>query len=332
MCLSLAVLAVAPGSVSAQEAVEDEEEEAPPDEEAGAPEQAPASPEDARLEEARVLFERGLALVDEERWAEALEYFRRSRALVERPSSVYNAAVALYHLGRYQEASSAFDDYLALTTREEDGERYLEAERYLEEMQRNLGRLTLTVTPPDAEIAVDGAPVPGEGPRRVLHLDPGSRNITISAEGYQTRRLSLSVLEGQVHERSVVLRESSATTLGVRADVTNATIRVDGAVVGRGEVDLPVEPGTHEVEIEAEGYEDYSEEVEVEFGAIHRVDAALRPVGEERSFLSSPWPWIIGGVLIVAAAVTIGVVVSQQSDPLADYNGSTGVVIEGLSW
>ena len=61
--------------------------------------------DDARLEEARVLFERGLALTDEERWAEALEYFRRSRAISERPSGVYNAAVALYHLGRY----SAFE-------------------------------------------------------------------------------------------------------------------------------------------------------------------------------------------------------------------------------
>jgi tetratricopeptide (TPR) repeat protein len=324
----LAVLAGAPGVVNAQEAEESADEEAP--EEAPPQEEAPGDP---RLEEARVLFERGLALVDEERWAEALEYFRRSRALAERPSSIYNAAVALYHLGRYREAVVAFDDYLALTTREEDGQRYAEAERYLEQMQRNLGRLTLTVTPPDAEIAVDGAPVSGEGEHRVLHLDPGSRNITISAEGYQTRRISLSVLEGQVHERSIALRESSDTILGIRADVDEATIYVDGVAVGRGSVELPVEPGSHDVEIEADGYHDYGEEVEVEFGALHRVDAALRPVDEERSFFSSPWPWIIGGVLVLAAAaVTIGIVVSQQSDPLQDYNGTTGVVIEGLSW
>ena len=247
--------------------------------------------DDARLEEARVLFERGLSLTDEERWAEALEYFRRSRAIAERPSGVYNAAVALYHLGRYQEALTAFEDYLNLTTEAEDGERYGEAQRYLEEMQRNLGRLTLTVTPADAEVAVDGAPVPGEGARRELHLDPGSRNVTISADGYHTRRLSLSVLEGQVHERSVVLPVRAQTLLGIRTDVDEARIHVDGLEVGVGSVELQVEPGSHEIEIEAEGYEGYAEDVDVEFGEQHRVEAALRPIGEETSWLASPWPW-----------------------------------------
>jgi tetratricopeptide (TPR) repeat protein len=287
---------------------------------------------DASLEEARVLFERGLALTDQERWAEALEYFRRSRAIAERPSSAYNAAVALYHLGRYQEAVRAFEDYLRLTTREEDGERYQEAERYLDEMRQNLGRLTLTVSPPDAEVSVDGVPIPGETARRVLHLDPGRRNITIAAEGHQTRRLSLSVLEGQVHERSVVLRTHAETILGIRANVAAATISVDGVAVGTGSVELPVEPGDHDVDIHAEGYESYFERVGVEFGALHRVNAALRPVNEERSWLASPWPWIAAGVIVIAAAVSIAVVVSQQGDPLEDYDGTTGVVIEGLSF
>lgn len=293
---------------------------------------AQGATDDARLEEARVLFQRGLALSDDARWAEALEYFRRSRAIVERPSSAYNAAVALYHLGHYNEARQAFQDYLGLTTAEEDAERYAEAQRYLEQLRENLGRLTLTVTPSGAEVAVDGVPVAGQGPERELLLNPGARTITISAEGYRMRRLSLSVLEGQVHERSVVLLARMPTILDIRAGVDAAEIRVDGEQVGVGAVELPVEEGSHEVEIRADGYEPFEERVDVEFGSRHRVEAALRPIGEERSWLASPWPWVIAGVIVAAAVgIIIGVAVSQP-DPLQGYDGTTGVVIEGLSF
>ena len=46
--------------------------------------------------EARTLFEDGVRMSRDERWAEALDRFRRSRALVPRPSTLFN--IALYAL------------------------------------------------------------------------------------------------------------------------------------------------------------------------------------------------------------------------------------------
>ena len=299
--------------------------------EAGERPDAPQAQEDARAREARGLFERGISLSDEERWSEALEYFRRSRALLERASSAFNMAVALFRLGRYQEAVQAFDDYLGLTSADEDGARYQEAQRYLRDMRANLGRLVLTVVPPEASVYVDGVPASGEGGHRELHLDPGSRNITISLDGYRARRLNLPVLEGQVHERSIVLEAlpGGDTVLGVQADVADAVIEVDGARVGVGSAELPVEPGSHRIEIFVDGSSRYSEEVELEEGVFHRVDASVMD-DRDTTFFGSPWPWIVGGVLVAAAVLSVALVVTRQNDPLEDYNGTTGVVLEGL--
>lgn len=319
------------GAAEAQDGDSEDQAEPPPGAATDPEDVAPAVPEDARGREARVLFERGIALTDEQRWSEALEYFRRSRSILERGSSAYNMAVALFRLGRYQEAVRAFDDYLGLTTLEEDGDRYLEAQRYLREMRANLGRLKLTVEPPGALVDVDGAPIPGSGEERELLLDPGSRNITISLDGYQTRRLSLPVLEGQVHERSIVLEALPAgdTVLGVHADVEDARIEVDGVEVGVGDAQLPVAPGSHRIEIFVDGDSRYDEEVELEAGGLLRVDASVAG-DRDRSFFASPWPWVIVGVLVAAAVVSIAIVAAQESDPLEDYNGTTGVVLEGL--
>ena len=60
---------------------------------------------DPTTEEARRLFAEGIEFVEQERWAEAEERFRR--VLVLRGSQVvaYNLASALEHLGRFVEAA-----------------------------------------------------------------------------------------------------------------------------------------------------------------------------------------------------------------------------------
>ena len=64
--------------------------------------------------EAQALFRRGLELGEENRWADALEHFRRSLARVARPSTLFNIGVALGRLGRYGEAH-----YIAVSARDE---------------------------------------------------------------------------------------------------------------------------------------------------------------------------------------------------------------------
>lgn len=88
-----------------------------------------------------------------ERWAEALEEFRRSRALVARTSAAANIASCLVRLGRAIEAVAAFDDYFRLVTDPvAEGSRFVEAQQQLAVTRATIATAVIAVTPADATI------------------------------------------------------------------------------------------------------------------------------------------------------------------------------------
>src|SRR5687768_14651282 len=79
------------------------------------------------LEQARKAFEEGIGLAAQERWFDAAAAFRRSRAHMERPSTLFNLASVLFRLGAYVEADQALRDYFTIAAA--DDKQRTEAER-----------------------------------------------------------------------------------------------------------------------------------------------------------------------------------------------------------
>ncbi|MDQ3037753.1 MAG: tetratricopeptide repeat protein [Myxococcota bacterium] len=164
--------------------------------------------------EAQALFRRGVELGEQDRWAEALEDFRRSRALAERPNTVFNIGFALYRLGRYSQAIDVFEEYLALTEGE-TSERRDEVVRLRGEAIASLAEIELEVVPPDARVLVDGEPaVVASGSPRTLRLDPGRHVLRGTAPGYEEGVLSTSVLAGEHGGRTLALTPRGAIPPG----------------------------------------------------------------------------------------------------------------------
>jgi hypothetical protein len=168
---------------------------------------APASAQTDPALEARAEFERGVGLTREERWAEALEAFRRSRSLVERPSTVYNIATTLQRLGRIRDAVDAIDEYLAIADPARDAEQRAQAERLREVLMGSIAAIAIEVAHDDAEISLDGRVVPGTGRERVVRVDPGEHVLTISAPRRRTERIEIALGAGAREERSVTLAQ-----------------------------------------------------------------------------------------------------------------------------
>lgn len=171
---------------------------------------APSSDE-ARALEARTLFEEGVRASREERWAEALDFFRRSRALVPRPSTLFNVAIALDRLGRVRASIAAIDEYLAISDPEADAADRREAMRLRVEAEARLARLVLRVDPRDARVTLDGAPLEGEG-ERATPVDPGDHVIVASAPGRLEQRLELTLRPGAEVERVLALAPAAVET------------------------------------------------------------------------------------------------------------------------
>jgi hypothetical protein len=159
------------------------------------------------------LFYRGVSLSEEARWADALEAFQRSFALVPRPSTQYNLANALFNLGRAVEAEATITSYLASAEASgEPAERIAAAHELAALARQRRVTLRVHVSPEDATLTLDGREVPGAGVREV-RVDPGDHVLRVTMVGYAPVVLRGSYPAGSHAEPELSLTEASPAPL-----------------------------------------------------------------------------------------------------------------------
>ncbi|MFT3921366.1 MAG: PEGA domain-containing protein [Myxococcales bacterium] len=169
----------------------------------------PAQAQSGDAQQAKALFEQGLEASDSERWAEAADYFTRSRALLERPSTVFNLVGALYRLGRYREGLAAAVDYLALSNPVADAAKRKEIESLRENMAKAVGTARIEVAPADANVDLDGEALTPTSEGYTLQLDPGVHGLVARREGYRDLNQSFVLERGASVNLRVQLEPSS---------------------------------------------------------------------------------------------------------------------------
>jgi len=290
----------------------------------------PAAPARAQTttetREARAAFDEGRTASAEERWIDALAAFERSRALVERPSTVFNLAAVLVRLGRAREALAALDDLARIADARRDAAVLAQATELRASATASLRHVRIRVAPPDARLEVDGVPVEAAGEERALELDPGAHGVVASREGHAEARYELPV---GVEVLEIVL-EPLPATLEVRSNAPAATVRIDGEVRGTGSARAELAPGAHTVALEAEGFLPFEREVRLGPGESTTLDAALEPVPPAEDIASSPlfWGLAAGGVaVVVGVAIGVAFATAGEGPP---YGGTSNVVLAPL--
>jgi tetratricopeptide (TPR) repeat protein len=258
---------------------------------------APVGAQDS-ASEARDLFIQGVKLADQQHWAEAVQHFRKSRALMDRDSTVFNLAVALFRLGRYREAVEAFEDFLDMTDGQAQAPARQEAKSFLRQAKGSMATLVLEVSPSHATVSVDGEAMEGEGARRELLLDPGPRRLRIEAPNHMAQSLKLSLMSGSEAGTRVELVPLMGDLEGQRAESARRAAAAQAAADGRGSVSFAGD-GT----------------------------PADADDGSRRPLLKNPWFWVATGVVLVAAGVGLGVGLSGGGGGSDPYGGSTGVIL-----
>ena len=128
--------------------------------------------------------------------------------------------------------------------------------------------------PPGAAVFVDGAAL-GVTPLAAT-VAPGERTFRIEFADHDAIEWKKSVpFRGVIRESRTM--EKSAGRLLVASE--GAAIFVDGKEAGHGQVELALAPGSHQLRLEADGYEPWSSTVEVEPGKELRVERKLEPTG-----------------------------------------------------
>ena len=190
---------------------------------------------------ARSLAAEGEAALDAQQYGVAEDRFRRADALVHAPTLVVAHGRALMGLGRLVEAYERFQLVLREGTAPKDPESWQRAQEEAAELsdkvEQRIAWLTVSVAgAPNPKVEIDGRPVPQAalGARRAM--DPGTREITVSADGCQTRRLKVTLGDGARRALQVIL----ARTVKSEERVPRAPSTPTGAQASQSEQDGPI--------------------------------------------------------------------------------------------
>lgn len=203
---------------------------------APAPAEAAATPEELekRKEEAKVRFQRGLELVQNESWDAALAEFLASRKLFPTRVALKNAALSLRQLKRYVEALAMYNELLTQFGANIPAEERKTIDDAVTQLKQRVGEVLVESDQPGAIVVIDGQQA-GTTPLAAVGVNAGTHTVRISKEGFEAFEAQVlvaggqrEVVKGKLKALStigrLVVRESAGKTLDVV---------VDGAVVGK---------------------------------------------------------------------------------------------------
>jgi hypothetical protein len=241
-------------------------------------------------EAARAHFRKGVELYDRKQYAEALESFKAAYA--EKPSAgiKQNIALSLKGLGRVVEAATALDEALDEGQSTLKPETKAAIERELAELSKSVATVHLRVQGADgapienAVVTIDGTALPPGAYRRPMRLQQGIHSFNAHVEGFpDPPPKKLALLLGQPVDATFFVTRAgtgSESTLTVRVNVADAIIKVDGTEVGKGEWTGKLSPGSHQLEVSAEGHRTASTDITVNPGAAQVHGIQLTKLGE----------------------------------------------------
>jgi hypothetical protein len=267
------------------------------------------SPGQGTAAQARALFERGVAALDDGRPRDAIEPLEQSRALRALPVVDYNLGLAYRGAGRYLDAIRAFERYLASPPPQASPADLAAVQRALGELRSGVATLVVNVTPAAAAVLLDGRTVQWAG--NTAQVDPGDHVLEAQADGYALERRAVSLPRGARAVVALVLAPASGLAhLVVVPSVPDAMTSVDGRQQATSAVDLALPSGEHTVFVRAPGYAPFERRVTLGATGVVRVDAHLARAGGGGSSWLAPAA-IAVGVVVVGAIVT-GVVLALQ--------------------
>lgn len=262
--------------------------------------------------EARRRFDQGLARYDSGDFIGALVEFERAHELTRHPLVSYNLALVYARLGRPVQAIDALEQLEALGTSELEPLQRLRARRVYEEQLSRVGTLEVRTNVPNAFLQVNGVDV--EPSPRGLRVAAGTQLVSVWAQGFEPRRVSVSVARGSHHVLEVELKHAAErlSHLTLTTNVPDVLVRANGQIVGWTPMDsdLVFPAGSSTLELTRDGY------------APVRRTIALKPGSAQLAVRMLPTPAgnRAGGALVLALSEK-NVSVSVDGARRLDYAG-----------
>lgn len=238
-----------------------------PDAHAAEPPAASATRGAGATEAARAHFKNGVKLYQDGNYTAALTEFEAAYELKPGPGSLQNSALCQKALFRYAEAADTLTRLLARHASELSEAERSAAERARDELEALVGAVRLEVSPPNAEVTLDGHALATAERAAPLRLNVGEHTLAASAPGYTTATERVQVASGQKDVALKLELTPTSAFIDVRCADAGASIAIDGKPVAFGHVLAPVTPSAeHLVQIYKDGAAPFEQRVTAALG------------------------------------------------------------------
>jgi hypothetical protein len=208
---------------------------------------------DAKKDEAKARFERGMSLFDRKVWDAALVEFLQSRNAYATRSNTQNAAICLRNLNRFDEALDMFEalvkEFPTLTPTDRGA-----VEKEIGELQQLVGAIEIRTAENGGLITIDGRER-GVTPAGPLRVSAGTHVLRVYKEGFAPveKRVEVAGKQALVVEAKLETLSQSGRLSVTEDGGKGAEVLVDGVVVGKAPWQGLVATGEHVVYLRGEG-------------------------------------------------------------------------------
>jgi hypothetical protein len=143
--------------------------------------------------DAKALVQTGVKLLEAKDYLGALATFKEAYSRYPSAKILLNIGTTLRLLGRDAEAANTYQRYL--DSKDADTSRSIEVAQALNELDAKVGRISLQVTPADAEIQVGDEWMPA-AKARLVRFTPGEVKISARKDGYTSATTTVKAIAG----------------------------------------------------------------------------------------------------------------------------------------
>jgi tetratricopeptide (TPR) repeat protein len=250
------------------------------------------------------------ALMDADRYVDALALYVKAYELTNDPALLYNQGRALEAMGEYGDALDKLEKF------DHDASPALRAKlpglkEFISDLRGRVATVVITSNVPGARLLVREKAMGTIQKETKLRTRAGAAVIEVLAEGYVPFRKEMELAGGSTMKVDAVLQPKKADALVVVRSRPTADISFDGKAMGRSPLELHVAPGSHVLSAQAEGRETQKVPMTLALGDRRELDLDLKPTP---GILSRWWFWTGIGVVVAAGAVT-AIALTQERDP-----------------
>jgi hypothetical protein len=277
---------------------------------------------------AQQLKKQGDAAMDSLRYDEALSAYKAAYDLSHDPAILYNVGQVRRARGEYPEALDSFEAFDQQAPPELKA-RVPTLPQLIAEVRGKVATVTITTNVAGARVLVRERIVGTTPLEKPIRVGAGKALVEIDAAGHLPYRKELDLAGGSATVLDAKLESSEARGVLVVHANAGASVLVDGKLAGNAPVELTVAPGSHEVLVRREGFEDNASSAVIRSGERRELDVTL---AARSSIVQKWWFWTGVGVVVAGGVVATVLAVMLPRGPDAGDGFQPGTLGAPLRW